>query len=286
MSIPVQIELPPRRRGARGPSEMARSLLKPLARRTGRAIQDFGLIEDGDRILCAMSGGKDSYAMLHLLEYLRRRAPIHFTLVAVTVDQGYRGFQTEVLERYFRERGYEYHIERTNISEVIDDTMPIGDTHCSMCARLRRGVLYRLAPELGCNKIALGHHADDLLETLLMSQFYNGEICSMPPLLRSRDGRNTVIRPLCYVWEREIVRFVADVGFPVIGCACPACGDNSLKRKQTKLLLQRLEADHAGIKASLLRALSNVKVDHLLDRRWLSGLPAPETAERRAEGLG
>ncbi len=271
MSTLFQIELPRRRRG--GENAAPRSLLKPLARRVGRAIQDYGLIQDGDRILCAMSGGKDSYAMLHLLDYLRRRAPVRFELLAVTVDQGYRGFQTSVLEKFFQEKGYAYHIERTNIAEVIDDTMPLGDTHCSMCARLRRGVLYRLAPGLGCNKIALGHHADDLLETLLMSQFFNGEICSMPPILRARDGKNTVIRPLCYVWEDEIVRFVAEVGFPVICCACPACGDNSLKRKQMKLLLQRLESDHSGIKASLLRALSNVRAGHLLDRRFLQKMP-------------
>ncbi len=276
MSSLLQIGLP-RRRGTPDPENPPKSLLKPLARRVGRAIQEFRLIEDGDRILCAMSGGKDSYAMLRLLEHLRRRAPIRFELVAVTVDQGYRGFRAEVLERYFKEQGYAYHIERTNIAEVIDDTMPLGDTHCSMCARLRRGVLYRLAPDLGCNKIALGHHADDLLETLLMSQFFNGEICSMPPILRARDGRNTVIRPLCYVWEQEIVRFTAEEGFPVIGCACPACGDLSLKRKQMKILLQRLEAEHAGIKASLLKALSNVRTRHLLDRRWLAEAAAAET---------
>ena len=243
------------------------SLRKTLLRRVGRAIEDFGLIADGDRILCAMSGGKDSYAMLDLLEHLRRRAPVRFELLALTVDQGYRGFQAGVLERYFIEKGYRYHIERTNIAEVIDDTMPLGDTHCSMCARLRRGVLYRLAPEHGCNKIALGHHADDLLETLLMSQFFNGEICSMPPLLKARDGRNTVIRPLCYVWEQEIVGYALEEGFPIIGCACPACGDVSLKRKQMKMLLQKLESEHAGIKASLLKSLSNVKTRHLLDRR-------------------
>lgn len=287
MSTVVQIELPRRRHGTAGAAGPA-GLLKPLARRVGRAIQDFRLIEDGDRILCAMSGGKDSYAMLHLLDYLKRRAPVRFELVAVTVDQGYRGFRADVLERFFKDKGYEHHIERTNISEVIDDTMPLGDTHCSMCARLRRGVLYRLAPGLGCNKIALGHHADDLLETLLMSQFFNGEICSMPPILRARDGKNTVIRPLCYVWEEEIIRFTAEVGFPVICCACPACGDNSLKRKQMKILLQKLEGDHPGIKASLLRALSNVRAEHLLDRRWLGrameGTPA--VAERQKRGGG
>lgn len=277
MSTLLQIEIPRRRRGAAPAAGAPRGLLKPLARRVGRAIQDFRLIEDGDRILCAMSGGKDSYAMLHLLEYLRRRAPVRFELLAVTVDQGYRGFKADVLERYFKDRGFAYHIERTNIAEVIDDTMPLGDTHCSMCARLRRGVLYRLAPQLGCNKIALGHHADDLLETLLMSQFFNGEICSMPPLLRARDGRNTVIRPLCYVWENEIVRFTAEAGFPVICCACPACGDNSLMRKQMKILLGKLETDHPGVKSSMLRALSNVKLDHLMDRRLPGPPPAPDS---------
>jgi tRNA 2-thiocytidine biosynthesis protein TtcA len=245
-----------------------RDRLKSLARQVGRAIRDFGLIEKGDRILCGMSGGKDSFVMLHLLEYLRRRAPIRFDLVAVTVDQGYRGFRVEVMERYFKARGFAYHIERTNIAGVVDDTVALGDTQCAMCARLRRGVLYRLAPQLKCNKIALGHHADDLLETLMMSQFYNGAIGSMPPLLRARDGRNTVIRPLVYVWEQDIARFAAQRRFPVICCACPACGDTSLKRKRTKLLLHQLEAEHAGIKRSLLRALSNVRVGHLLDRRW------------------
>ncbi len=268
MSELLQIDLPRRRQGTAADTP-GRDLLKPLARRVGRAIQNYGLIEDGDKILCAMSGGKDSYAMLQLLEYLRRRAPVRFELVAVTVDQGYRGFRTDVLERYFKEQGFAYHIERTNISDVIDDKMPLGDTHCSMCARLRRGVLYRLAPDLGCNKIALGHHADDLLETLLMSQFFNGEICSMPPILKARDGQNTVIRPLCYVWEEEIIRFSKQNGYPVICCACPACGDISLKRKQMKVLLQKLETGHAGIKASLLRALSNVRTGHLLDRRWV-----------------
>jgi tRNA 2-thiocytidine biosynthesis protein TtcA len=275
VSTLLQIEVPRRRRGAAREAAASRSLLKPLARRVGRAIQDFRLIGDGDRILCAMSGGKDSYAMLHLLEHLRRRAPVKFELLAVTVDQGYRGFKADVLERFFQDRGFAYHIERTNIAEVIDESMPLGDTHCSMCARLRRGVLYRLAPQLGCNKIALGHHADDLLETLLMSQFFNGEICSMPPLLRSRDGRNTVIRPLCYVWEEEIVRFAAEAGFPVICCACPACGDNSLMRKQMKILLGKLETERPGIKSSLLRALSNVRLGHLLDRRFLDLPPEP-----------
>ena len=235
----------------------------------GQAIGDFGLIEEGDRILCAMSGGKDSFVMLHLLENLRCRAPVKFELLAVNIDQGYRGFRTDVLEGYFREHGFKYHIERTDIAGVIDETMAVQDTHCSMCARLRRGVLYRLAPDLGCNKIALGHHADDLIETLLMSQFFNGELCSMPPLLRSRDGRNTVIRPLCYAWEKDIRKYSGEIGFPVICCACPACGDHSLQRMRMKVLLQKMETNHPGIKNSLLSSLSNVRAEHLLDRRWL-----------------
>jgi tRNA 2-thiocytidine biosynthesis protein TtcA len=250
--------------------------MRPVVRRVGRAIQDFRLIEDGDRILCALSGGKDSFAMLHVLEYLRRRAPVRFDLMAVTVDQGFPGFRVDVLRRFFETNGYTHHIERTNIAQVIDDHLAPGDTPCSMCARLRRGVLYRLAPALGCNKIALGHHADDLLETLLMSQFFNGEICSMPPLLRAKDGRNTVIRPLCYVWEHDTASLAAQVGFPVICCACPACGDASLKRRRVKLLLHGLESEHAGIKTSLLRALSNVRPRHLLVRQWLEGTGLPD----------
>jgi tRNA 2-thiocytidine biosynthesis protein TtcA len=285
MNGPVPILLPKRRAAERVRRPADR--LRVLAHRVGRAIEDYGLIADGDRILCAMSGGKDSHAMLHVLEHLRRRAPVRFSLVAVTVDQGYRGFQAGVMERYFEERGFEHHIERTNIADVIDDTMALGDTHCSMCARLRRGVLYRLAPQLGCNKIALGHHADDLLETLLMGQFFNGEIGAMPPLLRSKDGRNVVIRPLCYVWEDEITAYVMQEGFPVIGCACPACGDVSLQRKQMKELLRRLEAGHPGIKASMLKALANVKTQHLLDRRLLD-LTAPPagrgSSPKRQEG--
>jgi tRNA 2-thiocytidine biosynthesis protein TtcA len=280
VSTPLTIALP--RRGARRPPRRPEDRLRALAHRVGRAIEEFGLIEDGDRILVAMSGGKDSHALLHVLEHLRRRAPVTFSLVAVTVDQGYRGFQADVMERYFQERGYEYHIERTNIATVIDDTMAMDDTHCSMCARLRRGVLYRLAPELRCNKIALGHHADDLLETLLMGQFFNGIIGSMPPLLRAGDGRNTVIRPMCYVWEDEIIAYVTEAGFPVIGCACPACGDVSLKRKQMKELLRRLEAGHPGIKTSMLRALANVRPRHLLDRRLVAETVAP--APQKKEG--
>lgn len=248
-----------------------RRALRPVVRRVGRAIHDFQLIEDGDRILCAVSGGKDSFAMLHVLEYLRGRAPVRFDLVAVTVDQGFPGFRVDVLRRYFETHGYTHHIERTDIAQVIDDHLEPEETHCSMCAKLRRGVLYRLAPSLGCNKIALGHHADDLLETLLMSQFFNGEICSMPPRLKATDGRNTVIRPLCYVWERDTTALAAQVRFPVIRCPCPTRGDGSLKRRRIKALLRALESEHAGIKASLLSALSNVRPRHLLVRQWLEG---------------
>jgi len=243
-----------------------------LTRDMGRALNDFRLLQDGDRLLVAMSGGKDSYGMCVLLRDLQKRAPIRFEITAVHVDQGHPGYDGAPLEGWLRDEGVPYHVIHEDTYSIVTDKIPEGKTYCSLCSRLRRGILYQAATDLGCNKIALGHHADDLLETLLMSQFFNGELCSMPPILKARDGRNVVIRPLCYVWEEEIIRFTGEAGFPVICCACPACGDNSLKRKQMKILLQRLEADHSGIKASLLRALSNIRTEHLLDRRFLTAL--------------
>jgi tRNA 2-thiocytidine biosynthesis protein TtcA len=251
---------------------MVMDIERRLLRDVGRAVGDHRLIESGDRILVAMSGGKDSYAMCVLLRDLQARAPVRFDLLAVHLDQGQPGYDGAPLAAWLEAEGVPHKLLHENTYAIVTDKIPEGKTYCSLCSRLRRGILYSAAADLGCNKIALGHHADDLLETLLMSQFYNGEICSMPPILKARDGRNIVIRPLCYVWEEEIIRFTGEAGFPVICCACPACGDNSLKRKQMKLLLQRLEADHSGIKASLLRALSNLRTEHLLDRRFLPAL--------------
>jgi len=235
-----------------------------IRRHAGRAIGDFGLIRNGDRILVALSGGKDSWTLLHVLEDLRKRAPVQFSLVAVTVHPGFPGFQTAGIECFLREHGYEHHLVHAPIHELIIEKLAPGDSPCSLCSRIRRGVLYTQARELGCTKVALGHHRDDFLETLLLNLFYNGKIKAMAPLFRSDDGEHTVIRPLVYVPEEDIIRFAAMAGFPVTCCACPSCGDPDLKRVQTKNLLADLERGHPGIKANLLAALGNVELRHLL----------------------
>ncbi len=235
-----------------------------IRRLAGRAIGDFGLIRNGDRILVALSGGKDSWTLLHVLEELRRRAPVQFSLTVVTVHPGFPGFQTGGIERYLRERGYEHRLVHAPIHELMLEKIAPGDSPCSLCSRIRRGVLYTQARELGCTKVALGHHRDDFVETLLLNLFYNGKIKAMSPLLRSDDGVNTVIRPLVYVPEEEIVRFAGGAGFPVTCCACPSCGDPDLKRVQVKNLLAELERGHPRIKANLLAALGSVDHRHLL----------------------
>jgi tRNA 2-thiocytidine biosynthesis protein TtcA len=256
--------------------------MKPLevqiSKEVGRAIIEYGMIEEGDRVAVAVSGGKDSLTLLDILMKIRRRAPVRFDLIAVTVDQGYEGFRWPVMERHFRELGVPFHIENTRISDLIDEHKAPGATQCSLCARLRRGVLYGLAKEKGWTKIALGHHADDLIETLLLSQLYNGTIQSMPPILRADDGCNVVIRPLAYVWEDQIAAYTKERAFPVICCACTACTDLTLKRKQVKALLAELEAGQPGIKRSLLRAQSRAKVTQLMDPRFL---PLGEKASLR-----
>ncbi len=234
-----------------------------IRRLAGRAIGDFGLIKNRDRILVALSGGKDSWTLLHMLEGLRRRAPLHFSLVPVTVHPGFPGFETGPMEAYLRSRGYEYRIVRAPIHETMLDHLAPDETPCSLCARIRRGVLYTQAVELGCTKIALGHHRDDFIETLLLNQLYNGKIKAMSPLLTSDDGRNVVIRPLVYVAEDDIIRYASAAGFPVTCCACPSCGDPDMKRVKIKGLLAGLEHDQRGIKASLLAALSDVDLRHL-----------------------
>jgi tRNA 2-thiocytidine biosynthesis protein TtcA len=267
-------------------------LNRVLTRKVGRAIRDYRMIEQGDRVLVAVSGGKDSFTLLDLLEKLRRRAPVRFELVACNVDQGYQGFRSDVIEEHLRAGGYSYRIETTEIAGTIRRKMDPEDTLCSLCARLRRGVLYRLADETGCNKIALGHHADDIIETLLMLQFFNGQTKTMPPVLRAENGRHTVVRPLVYVWEREIVAYVREKRFPVVCCCCSACGDSTLQRQQIKAFLGRLEEGHPGVKASLLKATRNVHLAHLMDPRFLpvagdgdrAGPPGPPHDQRDPGG--
>ncbi len=235
-----------------------------IRRLAGRAIGDFSLIEDRDRILVALSGGKDSWTLLHILDSLRQRAPISFSLVAVTVHPGFPGFQTDLIEEYLSSRNYEYRIVPAPIHRLVLDKLSPDDTPCALCSRIKRGVLYTQAQELGCTKIALGHHRDDFIETLLLNQFFNGTIKAMAPLLRADDGRNVVIRPLVFVPEDDIVRYAVEAGFPIACCACPACGDEDQQRVKIKKLLRELEQDHPGIKASLLAALGDVDLRHLL----------------------
>lgn len=238
-----------------------------MAKKTTRAITDFGLIEDGDRIMVGLSGGKDSWALLQILDVLRRRAPIRFSLVAVNVDSGYKEYKHGLIASTCEARGWEYRITHTTIGEVMDDLLEANATPCSLCARLRRGVLYRVAQEVGATKIALGHHADDFIETLLLNLFFAGALKAMPARLVSDDGAHVVIRPLVYVTESEARAYTRECELPIIGCCCPACGDLSLQRQRIKRLLMELERDHPGIKPSMLKALGNVAPRHLLDVR-------------------
>ncbi|PYQ89933.1 MAG: tRNA 2-thiocytidine(32) synthetase TtcA [Acidobacteria bacterium] len=238
-----------------------------LAKKATKAIVDYQMIEDGDRVMVGLSGGKDSWALLQILDVLRQRAPIAFTLVAVNVDSGYKEYKHDLIARTCESRGWEYRIEHTGIGEAIDDILDDGATPCSLCARLRRGVLYRIAKEIGATKIALGHHADDFIETLLLNLFFAGSLKAMPPRLVSDDGEHVVIRPLVYAGEDEARAYTKESGLPIIGCCCPACGDLSLQRQRTKRLLMELEREHPGVKQSMLRALANVAPRHLLDTR-------------------
>jgi tRNA 2-thiocytidine biosynthesis protein TtcA len=238
-----------------------------LAKHVTKAITDFGLIEHGDRVMVGLSGGKDSWALLQILDVLRRRAPIDFSLVAVNVDSGYEDYRHDAIATTCRERGWELRVEHTSIGEVMDDILDAGDTPCSLCARLRRGVLYRLADEVGATKIALGHHLDDVVETLLLNTFFAGALKAMPARLVSDDGRHVVIRPMVYVQEADARAYTKESDLPVVGCCCPACGDLSLQRQRVKRLIMDLEREHPHVKASMMKALTNVMPRHLLDRR-------------------
>lgn len=258
-----------------------------LAKKTTKAIVEHGLIEDGDRVMVGLSGGKDSWALLQILDVLRQRAPIKFSLVAVNVDSGYEDYQHALLADVCRERGWEFHSEHTSIGEVIEDVLDASATPCSLCARLRRGVLYRLAAQVGATKIALGHHLDDFVETVLLNLFFAGALKAMPARLVSDDGQHVVIRPLVYVTEAEARAYTKEVNLPVIGCCCPACGNLGLQRQRVKRLLMELEREHPAVKASMIKALGNVMPRHLLDQRLnpSADLRATVTSQLPADDL-
>jgi tRNA 2-thiocytidine biosynthesis protein TtcA len=238
-----------------------------LAKKVTKAIVDHQLIEDGDRVMVGLSGGKDSWALLQILDVLRQRAPIRFSLVAVNVHSGYEEYRDDLIVKTCAERGWECRVERTDIGGIIDDLLSPTDTPCSLCARMRRAVLYRLADEVGATKIALGHHADDFIETLLLNLFFAGALKAMPAKLVSDDQKHVVIRPLAYAGEDEARQYAKDCELPIIGCCCSACGDLSLQRQRIKRMLMDLEIEHPGVKQSMLRALGNVALRHLLDTR-------------------
>lgn len=236
---------------------------KRLAHDMGRCIADFQLIEAGDRIMVAVSGGKDSYALLHLLERSRQRAPVPFEIIAVHLDQGHPGYDGTPLESWLRGHGHEYRIIQKDTYQIVTDRIPEGKTYCSLCSRLRRGILYNSARDLGCTKIALGHHRDDAIETLMLNLMFNGSLSAMPAKLVADQGRNTVIRPLLYCAERDIAAYAEQMEFPIL--PCNLCGSQeNLWRQQVKQMLDDLELRAPQVRQSMLAALKNVHTSHLL----------------------
>ncbi len=253
----------------RSPQEQAaarrRKLEAKLLNKVGKASRDFDMLSEGDRVMACVSGGKDSYAMLYLLHQIRRRAPFDFSIVAVNLDQKQPNFPEHVIPDYMEAQGYDYRIIERDTYSVVLDKVPAGKTYCSLCSRLRRGILYETAVELGATKIALGHHRDDIIETVLLNLFYSGQLKAMPPKLYSDDGRNTVIRPLAYCAEDDIAEFAEMLEFPII--PCDLCGSQeNLQRKKMKRLIQSLHDDNPVVRGNIFAALGNVRPSHLLDR--------------------
>jgi tRNA 2-thiocytidine biosynthesis protein TtcA len=254
-----------------------------LCRLVGQAIADYRLIEDGDKVMVCLSGGKDSYGLLDILLVLQRRARIRFDLIAVNLDQRQPGFPEHVLPQYLARRGIPFHIESRDTYSIVKRLIPEGQTTCSLCSRLRRGHLYRIATKLGATKIALGHHRDDIIETLFLNLFYTGKLKAIPPKLRSKDGRHVVIRPLAFVKETDLAQYAELRGFPII--PCDLCGSQEdLKRKKVKTFLQQWERASPGCSDSIAAAVANVAPALLMDSRLFDFKSLTATVENQAEG--
>ena len=239
-------------------------LHKRLCRQVGQAIGEFNMIEDGDKVMVCLSGGKDSYALLDILMTLRERAPIHFDIIAVNLDQKQPNFPADILPAYLTQLGIPFHIENQDTYSIVKRLIPEGKTTCSLCSRLRRGILYRVADELGCNKIALGHHRDDILETFFLNMFFGGKLKGMPAKLQSDDGKHIVIRPMAYVKEADSSRYAEVKQFPII--PCDLCGSQeNLQRKQIKKMMREWEKTHPGRVESIFTSLTTVVPSHLMD---------------------
>ena len=247
------------------PTADSARLFQPIVKGVGQAIGDYRMIEQGDRVMVCLSGGKDSYTLLDVLLHLRKKAPVDFEVVAVNLDQGQPGFPTDVLPRYLSGLGVPFDILTQDTYSVVKEKTPEGKTTCSLCSRLRRGILYGHARKIGATKIALGHHRDDILETLFMNMFFGARLKAMPPKLQSDDGSNVVIRPLAYVAEADIIRYAQARAFPVI--PCNLCGSQeNLQRKIIGEMLETWECEHPGRLHNILKSLTRVTPSHLLDR--------------------
>jgi tRNA 2-thiocytidine biosynthesis protein TtcA len=243
------------------------TLEQALLRRIRRLNRAYGLIEAGDTVMVACSGGKDSWALLHLLHAYRRVVPFAFEIVAMTLDQGHPGFDAELLRTHSRAHGFRHHVEFADTRSVVKEQTPEGKIYCSLCSRMRRGILHRVAAELGANKIALGHHRDDVIETVLLNMMFAGQIRAMPPLLPGQEGGAAVIRPLASAAEADLARYAAEIGVPIL--PCNLCGSQPDTRRQAvKHLLRSLERDNPGVKDNLFAALAHVRPDSLYDARF------------------
>lgn len=253
-----------------------------LEHQVGKAIGDFNMIENGDSVMVCLSGGKDSYTLLDILLALRKRAPIDFRIVAMNLDQKQPGFPAEILPAYLKNLGVEYHIETQDTYSIVKEKIPEGKTTCSLCSRLRRGIIYRVAGELGANKIALGHHRDDMIETLFLNMFFAGKLKGMPPKLITDKGDHMVIRPLAYCAEKDIARFARAMEFPII--PCNLCGSQeNLQRQNIKEMLNAWELQYPGRTAAIFTAMQNVSASHLMDSN-LFDFKHIQMGDRLAEG--